>query len=184
MRTITLMQYVFSIILLVIIFLVMDYFWKGDEFSWTWVCKPRNRRNYHLPFWTVIYSSAILILNRKNMIINNKLRTLFCTGALYRIHHCHLRHFVCHFLKIEFQDIHLICSCSIGGLCGLSAEVYPLEKKSKNERISKGKRMLYYFLSAPAAPSTVFPIPDAPVRGQSPLRGASRSHVPPSKGGG
>ena len=26
------MQYVFSIILLVIIFLVMDYFWKGDEF--------------------------------------------------------------------------------------------------------------------------------------------------------
>ena len=28
------MQYVFSIILLVIIFLVMDYFWKGDEFSW------------------------------------------------------------------------------------------------------------------------------------------------------
>ncbi len=36
MRTITLMQYVFSIILLVIIFLVMDYFWKGDEFSWTY----------------------------------------------------------------------------------------------------------------------------------------------------
>lgn len=30
------MQYVFSIILLVIIFLVMDYFWKGDEFSWTY----------------------------------------------------------------------------------------------------------------------------------------------------
>ena len=27
------MQYVFSIILLIIIFLVMDYFWKGDEFS-------------------------------------------------------------------------------------------------------------------------------------------------------
>ena len=51
------MQYVFSIILLVIIFLVMDYFWKGDEFSWT--------AELSSAFLTVIYSSAILILNRK-----------------------------------------------------------------------------------------------------------------------
>lgn len=50
MRTITLMQYVFSIILLVIIFLVMDYFWKGDEFSWTYeFAKGGIGRNYHLP---------------------------------------------------------------------------------------------------------------------------------------
>ena len=59
MRTITLMQYVFSIILLVIIFLVMDYFWKGDEFSWMYEFAKGGIG------WTVIYSSAILILNRK-----------------------------------------------------------------------------------------------------------------------
>lgn len=112
------------------------------------------------------------------MIINNKLRTLFVlalhigfTIAIYAI--------VCHFLKIEFQDIHLLYAILVG--CVAYLPRFIAEKKSKKAR---GRECCIIFLSAPAAPSLSFPIPDAPVRGQSPLRGALRSHVPPSKGGG
>lgn len=34
MKTITWIQHIFSIILVAIAFLIMDYFLKGDEFSW------------------------------------------------------------------------------------------------------------------------------------------------------
>lgn len=57
------MQYVFSIILLVIIFLVMDYFWKGDEFSWTYEFAKGG-----------IGGTIICLLNRHSLFHHSKQR--------------------------------------------------------------------------------------------------------------
>ena len=47
------------------------------------------------------------------MIINNKLRTLFVL-ALYIGFTIAIYAIVCHFLKIEFQDIHLLYAVLVG----------------------------------------------------------------------
>lgn len=88
------------------------------------------------------------------MIINNKLRTLFVlalhigfTIAIYAI--------VCHFLKIEFQDIHLLYAILVG--CVAYLPRFIAERKVKSKRISKGKRMLYYFSICASSAFIVFP---------------------------
>ena len=58
------------------------------------------------------------------MIINNKLRTLFVL-ALY----IGFTAIVCHFLKIEFQDIHLLYAVLVG--CVAYLPRFIAEKKRK-----------------------------------------------------
>ncbi|MCS2383186.1 hypothetical protein NXY25_05390 [Bacteroides thetaiotaomicron] len=62
------------------------------------------------------------------MIINNKLRTLFVL-ALYIGFTIAIYAIVCHFLKIEFQDIHLLYAVLVG--CVAYLPRFIAEKKSK-----------------------------------------------------
>ena len=79
------------------------------------------------------------------MIINNKLRTLFVlalhigfTIAIYAI--------VCHFLKIEFQDIHLLYAILVG--CVAYLPRFIAEKKSKKKKDKQGEEnaVLFFYL--------------------------------------
>ena len=62
------------------------------------------------------------------MIINNKLRTLFVL-ALYIGFTIAIYAIVSHFLKIEFQDIHLLYAILVG--CVAYLPRFIAEKKSK-----------------------------------------------------
>lgn len=75
------------------------------------------------------------------MIINNKLRTLFVlalhigfTIAIYAI--------VCHFLKIEFQDIHLLYAILVG--CVAYLPRFIAEKKSNKQ--GEENAVLFFYL--------------------------------------
>ena len=95
------------------------------------------------------------------MILNNKLKTIFVL-ALYIGFTIAIYAIVCHFLKIEFQDIHLLYAVLVGCIAYLPKFI--AEEKEVG--------------------SLSFPAPDAPVRGQSLPSASSRSHVPPSRDGG
>lgn len=62
------------------------------------------------------------------MIINNKLRTLFVL-ALYIGFTIAIYAIVCHFLKIEFHDLHLLYAVLVG--CVAYLPRFIAEKKSK-----------------------------------------------------
>ena len=62
------------------------------------------------------------------MIINNKLRTLFVL-ALYIGFTIAIYAIVCQFLKIEFQDIHMLYAVLVG--CVAYLPRFIAEKKSK-----------------------------------------------------
>ena len=91
---------------------------------------------FPLSFWSSSSSSWIISVKEtnfhgcmeKNMIINNKLRTLFVL-ALYIGFTIAIYAIVCHFLKIEFQDIHLLYAVLVG--CVAYLPRFIAEKKSK-----------------------------------------------------
>ena len=99
-------------------------FWSSSSSSWIISGKETN---FHGRMSLQKEESAELS-SEKNMIINNKLRTLFVL-ALYIGFTIAIYAIVCHFLKIEFQDIHLLYAVLVG--CVAYLPRFIAEKKSK-----------------------------------------------------
>lgn len=65
---------------------------------------------------------------RKVMILNNKLKTIFVL-ALYIGFTIAIYAIVCHFLKIEFQDIHLLYAVLVGCIAYLPKFIADKKRK-------------------------------------------------------